>query len=112
VGDFWCDEEKYTTYQRIYNYKGESIRITIGDGVDVGMADAAIAQIAENKIRFGNGVKERYERYIGSAKPTGIFLNNPGSSYVMRFDTPRDWRILFKTEKGEVVLLNVFFPVI
>jgi hypothetical protein len=108
VGDFWCDEDKYSTYQRIYDFRQESIRVTLGDGVDVGMADAAIAQIAANKIRFTDEVKERYELLIGSAKPTGIYLNNFGSNYVMRFDAPRDWRLLFKFENGEVVPVNVF----
>jgi len=55
LGNF-CVRElgKYTTHLLTYEVKKNTIRIVIGEGVDIAFADKVIPLIASKKVRFAN----------------------------------------------------------
>ena len=53
VGAFWADpSDKFSAHLRLYAFRGDQIRVGIGDGITVELADQVISALAARKFRF------------------------------------------------------------
>jgi hypothetical protein len=116
VGTFWATpSDKYTTHLRVYDFRGEKIRINIGTGITTEMADKIIPLIAAKKVRYSDNsgfiyFRDEMKRILdlkpsGIAKPLGGSSKQDGELWLY-FGGQLD-ALQFRFEKGEVILEQV-----
>jgi hypothetical protein len=118
VGSFWAKpSDKFTTHLRIYDFRGEKIRVDIGTDIAAELADKIIPLIAERKVRYRNADNiglgyslDEMKKMINS-KPSGISKplggSKDGELWLNFGDTLN--ALQFHFEKGEVVLDQVIY---
>ena len=113
IGGFWANaSDKFTTHLRIYNFRGERIRVRIGDGITTGLADKVIPLIAAKKVRFPPGesaldFQRREMKNMLGLKPSGLAKQADGKLWLHFVDQLN--ALQFRFEKGEVFLEFVVY---
>jgi hypothetical protein len=77
IGNFWAEpSDKSTTHLRVYDFRGEKIRVGIGTGITTELADKIIPLIAAKKVTYSDNKSIDYERdemeRMIDSKPSGI----------------------------------------
>ena len=111
VGRFWAkSSDKSSTHLRMYDFRGERIRVRIGDGITTELADKVIPLIAAKKVRFppeegALDFQRREMKEMMGLKPSGLSKEFNGELWLHFADR---WNTLqFRFEKGEVILEQV-----
>ena len=111
VGKLWAGPSyKYTRHLRVYDFRGERIRVEISGGVSADVADKAIPLIAARKVRFPpkegafDNQRREMEKML-AAKPTALSKQDDGTLW-LRVEGTMD-ALQMRFEKGEVVLEHV-----
>jgi hypothetical protein len=104
VGEFWQQGEKSTTHLRSYPFKGDTIRLSIGEGIDLAFADQVMSLLAEKKLRFkSESVRHDFEA-LGEFKPGSI--GSDGDKQYRIFLAGLRY-VVFTVENGEVLVSQV-----
>jgi len=113
VGSFWAEaSNNYTRHLRVYNFRGERIRVDLGDGITTDIADRIIPLIAAKKFRFfsKNGAlqfdQSEMEKFA-KMKPSGLSKQEDGDVW-LHFEGQLDG-LQFRFEKGEIILIRVVY---
>lgn len=107
-GNFWCDRDsKHTTVLRSYEFNQQPVRIVIGRGVDIALADKVIPLIGTNKVIIHNdSVRRRFED-LADSKPQAIYKRD-FEGYEVRFgEAPSQRSLKFLFENGQVIITGV-----
>lgn len=109
VGKFWATpSQKYPTHLRMYDFRGEQIRIYIDKGITTELADKIIPLIAAKKVRFPDETGVFFFRDMKemiNSKPSGLTKESDGK-LLLHFE--RDLDVLqFRFENNEIVLEDV-----
>ena len=109
IGNFWVDTPgRYTTLLRSYEYGKKTVQIAIGDGIEIAFADKVIPLIAAKKVRFDHDSIRREFEELGNSKPQGIYQSYPDKKgYEMRFSEPTLRALMFRVDKGRVVITGI-----
>lgn len=110
VGEFWgSPSDKFTRHLRVYEFRGERIRVDIG-GFSPEVANKVIGLIAANKVRFESKdevlqFNRREMEEMAKSKPTRLSRQEDGKLWLHVEGT---WSVLqFRFEKGEVIAEQV-----
>lgn len=111
VGKLWAvPSDKYTRHLRVYDFRGERIRVQMSGGISAELADKVMALIAARQVRFRakDGVwnfdQEEMEKML-AAKPTALTKQGDGAFWLHVEGTLNALQMRY--EKGEVVLEHV-----
>ncbi len=113
IGGFCANaSDKFTTHLRVYNFRGERIRVRIGDGITTELFDKVIPLIAAKKVRFPSGERaldfqrREMEDMLG-LKPSGLAKQADGKLWLHCVDQLN--ALQFRFEKGEAILEHVIY---
>jgi len=111
VGGFWAEASgKFTRHFRVYDFRGERIRVNIREGITTDLADKVIPIIEAKKYRFSSNdgalqfERPEMEKMVG-AKPSGLSKQQNGELWLHVEDQLN--ALQFRFEKGEVILVGV-----
>jgi hypothetical protein len=115
VADFCATpSEKYTTHLRVYDFRGEQIRVQIWAGITPELADKIIPLIAAKKVRFPDNkglINSNNEmKMMIDLKPSGISKNDDGGLWLHVSGLLNV--VKFRFDNGEIVLEQVIHIVI
>jgi hypothetical protein len=113
TGGFWANpSDKSTTRLRVYDFRGERIRVRIGDGITTELSDKIIPLIEAKRVRFPSAdgaldfQRGEMEEMLG-LKPSGLSKQAGGKLWLHCVD--RLNALQFHFEKGEVILEQVIY---
>lgn len=107
-GNFWCDADgKYTTLLRSYEFNKQAVKIEIGRGVDIAIADKVIPLIIANQgLIHNDSVRRQFEALVNS-KPQAIYKGGL-DGYELRFgEAPSQRSLKFRFDNGQVIITGV-----
>jgi hypothetical protein len=112
-GNFWCEPKwKYTTLLRNYVFKKQTVKVEIGQGVDVPLADKIVALFEEKRVRIDNDFTRREFDELWKTKLEGLFQNDSKKGYELRFEGYPIRSLLLEFQNGQLVVTGVMHTVI
>ncbi len=108
VGEFRAFKTfKRTILLRKYEFRGAAVQISIGEGLDVAIADKVIPRIGAGIVRFKDVWLSREFDQLKTLKPTAIHKGYQGSGYELRFNGSEMRSLRFDWDDGRVVITGV-----
>ncbi|MDB6068775.1 MAG: hypothetical protein JWR26_4983 [Pedosphaera sp.] len=110
LGAFWAEAPYIRTSRlREYELNKKTVRVELGEGIDISLADQVIPMIANRQISFESEFFRSQFEHINVSKPASISKGLYGQGYEVRYDEPRMKAILFKVENGKIVFTGIAF---
>ena len=108
VGTFWADpSDKYTPHIRLHDFRGEQIRVSIGKGITVELADQVIPQLGAGKVFFPPECQSMETRRGRMAEFAGLkpsALSTWADGKLLLHFVGCDNCVQFHLDKGEVII--------
>jgi hypothetical protein len=113
LGAFWVNEPYLrTTLLREFAISNKTVRVQIGENIDMALADKVIPLVVARKVRFENDSARRQFEELDLSEPASFDKSWSGDGYELDYDRPEMRDVLFKVENGEILITGVATVVI
>jgi hypothetical protein len=108
VGKFWAvASPKSTTHLRRYEFKGDTLQVSLGNNITAVEADKIIALFLSHTFIFTDGTVCEGDKLLKNFKPASLFKNGSSGEYEMYVNNPGSVYVQFIFPNQQIIITSI-----